>query len=78
MNKYSSALLGITTLVMLWSSVGAARAETADRIAVMTVTERWACAYEKGDLEAIAEMYTEDAKMMPEGSEAISGRSASR
>jgi uncharacterized protein (TIGR02246 family) len=56
----------------------AAKSATTDRAAVIAVTERWAAAYGNGDLKSIAEMYTEDAKLMPEGSEAISGRSAIR
>ena len=78
LTKYYRTLLGVTTLLLLCTTAVAARSATTDRAAVIAVTERWAAAYGNGDLKAIAEMYTEDAKLMPEGSEAISGRSAIR
>ena len=76
LNKYYRTLLGVTTLLLLCTTAVAAKSDSTDRAAVIAVTEHWAAAYRNGDLKAIAEMYTEDAKLMPEGSEAISGRSA--
>jgi uncharacterized protein (TIGR02246 family) len=78
LNNCYRTLLGVTTLLLLCITAVVARSATTDRAAVIAVTERWAAAYGNGDLKAIAEMYTEDAKLMPEGSEVISGRSAIR
>jgi uncharacterized protein (TIGR02246 family) len=38
----------------------------------------WAEAFNRGDVDAIVEMYTDDAQLLPEGSEAIVGSSKIR
>jgi uncharacterized protein (TIGR02246 family) len=73
--REAAALLAATSLSILSSSALAAGASKGD-VEIIAVTERWAAAYGEGDLKAIAGMYTDDAKLMPEGSGAISGRDA--
>lgn len=70
------SFFGITTVLLAGSTAEAANAATADRGAVIAVTEHWAAAYASGDLKTIDDMYTDDAKLLPAGSEAIAGRTA--
>ena len=70
------AFFGITTVFVVGSAAGAASAALTNRGAVIAVTEHWATAYASGDLKTIDDMYTDDAKLLPAGSEAITGRAA--
>jgi uncharacterized protein (TIGR02246 family) len=70
------ALVSSVTLLLLCSPAVGTGTQKNDDAAIEAVTERWALAYAKGDLEAISQMYTEDAKLLPEGSGAVVGRAA--
>lgn len=71
-NRGPFALLAATGLLLLSSSAFAANGDAA----VQAVTEHWAAAYGRSDLKEITGLYTADARLLPEGAPAVSGREA--
>jgi uncharacterized protein (TIGR02246 family) len=49
-----------------------------DAASLQAAAARWAAAFNRGDVDAIVAMYTDDAQLLPEGSEALVGRKAIR
>ncbi len=47
-----------------------------DKPTIQKLNDQWAAAFNKGDSHAIAELYTEDAYVLPAGSEMAHGRQA--
>lgn len=45
---------------------------------MMSAAERWGEAFNKGDLDAVVALYTEDAELLPKGTQAIRGHAAIR
>ncbi len=74
-NRGPLALLAGASLLLLSSSTLAAGASNGEA-AIKAVTEHWAAAYGRSDLAEITGLYTADAKLLPDGSAAISGRDA--
>lgn len=54
----------------------AASPQLPDTAAVQAVTEQFAADLAKGDLKAIARLYTDDAKLLPPNAEPVCGRAA--
>ena len=54
----------------------AAPALAQDNTAIEKLNERFSAAFVKGDIATVAEMYTEDACLLPAGSPMMRGRSA--
>jgi len=46
------------------------------RSAIESLAAQWDAAYNAGDAAALAEMYAEDAKLMPQGGDIVNGRAA--
>ncbi|QNA85487.1 nuclear transport factor 2 family protein [Sphingomonas sp. So64.6b] len=44
--------------------------------AIRAENDRWVEAHKRGDMDALAVLYTPDAKLLPEGSEAVTGPAA--
>jgi len=68
-----AAMLGGSPL-----AVSATESQSPDATAIKAAAKRWADAYNRGDISAIAGLYTADAKLLPEGSAAIVGRAEIR
>jgi uncharacterized protein (TIGR02246 family) len=47
-----------------------------DKATVEKLNARFVAAFQKGDMEALGQMYAEDAYLLPSGSEMVTGRSA--
>ncbi|HEY4305351.1 MAG TPA: SgcJ/EcaC family oxidoreductase [Gemmatimonadaceae bacterium] len=47
-----------------------------DAAAIKATAERWATTFQSGDLGKLVVMYTEDARLLPNGSDAVIGRDA--
>ncbi len=64
----------------IWGSLtfGADMQNHTDAETLKTAAATWAAAYNRGDVDAIVAMYTDDAQLLPEGSEAIVGHEAIR
>ncbi|HEY1083955.1 MAG TPA: DUF4440 domain-containing protein [Prosthecobacter sp.] len=43
---------------------------------IKAANARWAEAYNRGDIETVASLYTDNARLLPEGSDPIEGRAA--
>ncbi len=56
--------------------VGAAPAFAQDKATIVKLNDAWAAAFNKGDASAVAAMYTEDAFVLPPGTEMVKGRAA--
>lgn len=50
----------------------------ADVPVIQAAAARWAEAFNRGDVDAIVAMYTDDAQLLPDGSEAIAGHTEIR
>jgi len=57
-------------------SVGAVPALAQDRATIEKLNDVWTAAFNKGDAAAVAALYTEDAYVLPPGSDMIKGRAA--
>jgi uncharacterized protein (TIGR02246 family) len=66
----------IVTLVSISLLVGAAARSDDTRESIESINRGFAAAFLRGDAEAVAELYTEDAELLPPGAEAVAGRSA--
>lgn len=64
-------------IIIFWCLVlGVSPALAQDKATIEKLNDAWSAAFNKGDAAAVAAMYTEDAYVLPPGSELIKGRSA--
>jgi uncharacterized protein (TIGR02246 family) len=56
--------------------LAAAPAFAQDKATIVKLNDAWAAAFNKGDASAVAAMYTEDAFVLPPGTEMVKGRAA--
>lgn len=61
---------------LLLSLAPAVMAQAPNEEALMDIVPAWANAYNAGDLDALAALYTEDAVVMPPGGERVQGHDA--
>jgi uncharacterized protein (TIGR02246 family) len=54
----------------------AATASAQNKAAIERLNDAWTAAFNKGDAHAVAEMYAEDAYVLPPGSDMVKGRAA--
>ena len=47
-----------------------------DKATIAKLNDAWAAAFNKGDAQAVAAMYAEDAYVLPPGSDIVKGRAA--
>jgi uncharacterized protein (TIGR02246 family) len=66
--------MGRTALAFLAVMLSAAAARSDDLQAMQSLTDRLAAAFNSGDSARIAQLYTDDAILMPPGSKMIKGR----
>jgi uncharacterized protein (TIGR02246 family) len=64
------------TIIFWCLALGAAPALAQDKATIEKLNDAWSAAFNKGDVAAVAAMYTEDAYVLPPGSELIRGRAA--
>jgi uncharacterized protein (TIGR02246 family) len=62
--------------IVVCMALGAAPALAQDKAAIQKLNDAWTAAFNKGDAAAVAAMYTEDAYVLPPGSEMVKGRAA--
>jgi uncharacterized protein (TIGR02246 family) len=72
----SSRLLGFITVVGLAGCSGPAAPEPASRQAIQAAVTRYVTASNRGDVDALMELYAEDAVLLPPNHEPIEGREA--
>jgi uncharacterized protein (TIGR02246 family) len=63
-------------LVAALCAAGTASAFAQDKATIQKLNDKFAEAFNKGDATAIAAMYTDDAVVLPPGSEMVKGKSA--
>jgi uncharacterized protein (TIGR02246 family) len=63
-------------IIIGWLSIGAVPALAQDRTTIEKLNDVWTAAFNKGDAAAVAALYTEDAYVLPPGSEIVRGRAA--
>ena len=63
-------------MVFGWLTLAATPALAQDRATIEKLNEVWMAAFNKGDAAAVAALYTEDAYVLPPGSEIVKGRPA--
>ena len=63
-------------MIVGWLSVGGVPALAQDRATIEKLNDVWTAAFNKGDAAAVAALYTEDAYVLPPGSDMIKGRAA--
>ena len=63
-------------MVVGWLTLGAAPAFAEERATIEKLNDSWTAAFNKGDAAAVAALYTEDAYVLPPGSEIVKGRAA--
>ena len=63
-------------MVFGWLTLGAAPAFAQERATIEKLNDSWTAAFNKGDAAAVAALYTEDAYVLPPGSEIVKGRAA--
>ena len=56
--------------------LSAASAAAQNKPMIQKLNDEWSAAFNKGDSHALAELYTEDAYVLPAGSEMVHGRQA--
>ena len=56
--------------------LSAASAAAQNKPMIQKLNDEWSTAFNKGDSHALAELYTEDAYVLPAGSEMVHGRQA--
>lgn len=78
MNMLKSAAIVAAGLVALAGCQKAAEDTTADEAEIAKSAPAWAAAYNAGDADALAAMYSEDATLQPPGAPAATGRDAIR
>jgi uncharacterized protein (TIGR02246 family) len=68
MSRFAAIVLSLTLL--------AATAAAQNKPTIQKLSDEWAAAFNKGDSHALAELYTEDAYVLPAGAEMVHGRQA--
>ncbi len=68
--------LGSTLVLALLCAPMVPAAAPPDTAAVKAVTESWAATFATGDLKAISQLYTDDARLLPPGEAQVAGRIA--
>jgi uncharacterized protein (TIGR02246 family) len=63
-------------IIIGWLSLGAAPTLAQDKATIEKLNGIWTTAFNKGDAAAVAALYTEDAYVLPPGSEIVKGRAA--
>jgi uncharacterized protein (TIGR02246 family) len=65
---------------LIWSqlAMGAEMQNHTDMPTIQAAAASWAEAFNRGDIDAIVAMYTDDAQLLPDGSEAIIGHTEIR
>ena len=63
-------------MIVGWLSIGGVPALAQDRATIEKLNDVWTAAFNKGDAAAVAALYTEDAYVLPPGSDMIKGRAA--
>jgi uncharacterized protein (TIGR02246 family) len=63
-------------IVAGWLILGAIPALAQDKSAIEKLNDAWTAAFNKGDSAAVAAMYTEDAYVLPPGTEMVKGHAA--
>lgn len=69
-----SALTSATAAALLCMPALGGNPPSDNYAALKAESERWAQAWNRNDVKAVMELYTEDAKLLPEGSDAVAGR----
>ena len=64
------------TAIMISLMLLAATAAAQDKPTIQRLNDAWVGAFNKGDSPVLAELYTEDAYLLPAGAEMIQGRQA--
>ena len=64
------AVITITLALLAGSAV------SQEKPTIQRLNDKWAAAFNKGDSHAVAELYTEDAYVLPAGGEMVHGRQA--
>jgi uncharacterized protein (TIGR02246 family) len=67
-----SRLAAIVALLVLSAMPAAAQ----NKPTIQKLSDEWSAAFNKGDSHALAEMYTDDAHVLPAGAEMVHGRQA--
>jgi uncharacterized protein (TIGR02246 family) len=67
-----SRFTAITISLMLLAATAAAQ----DKPTIQKLNDEWTAAFNKGDSHALAELYAEDAYVLPAGAEMLHGRQA--
>jgi uncharacterized protein (TIGR02246 family) len=75
MNPLISSAITLATAAMLVVPAAAAD-QHPDASAITAAASSWAEAFNRGDLEAVVDLYTSDAQLLPEGGEPIVGKAA--
>jgi ketosteroid isomerase-like protein len=79
MTRRAAIVLGVTAVIALAAGHAATGAVSAsDTAALHAADEAWAKAYNGGDVDGVANLYDEQAVLMPPGAPAVSGRAAIR
>src|SRR5215212_7470549 len=65
--------LAVITITLALLAIPAA---AQNKLAIQKLSNEWAAAFNKGDSHAVAELYTEDAYVLPAGAEMVHGRQA--
>ncbi len=60
--------------ILLFLLAGTAAAQ--DKPTIQKLNDQWGAAFNKGDSHAVAELYTDDAYVLPAGAEMVHGRQA--
>lgn len=77
MTKPLTWTVGVSAaLALTGAGAFAAAAPSPDKAAVKAVTETWGATFARGDLTAISNLYTDDAKLLPPNEAPVSGRAA--
>jgi uncharacterized protein (TIGR02246 family) len=78
--RHAFRYLALATSAMLIGWYATSNADdgrnNTDAADIKASATRWAEAYNRGDLDTVVALYTDDARLLPEGSEAIVGRAA--
>src|SRR5207302_1373680 len=64
------------SIIVLCSLIGGGPAAAQDKATIEKLNDVWMAAFNKGDAAAVAAMYTEEAFVLPPGSEIVKGRPA--
>jgi len=72
----AAGALGVTLALAVYSIPPAAADQAAESAAILAVDQAWLKAYNAGDAKTVANLYDENAILLPPGAHAVSGRAA--